>query len=230
MQLFSPRPSSRNLRSSTLIFQMSLWNRWDGFTQILNADACTHARTHSSLCVDLFCQWVVNLPWKVAGLRNSNFHRHGLNNFNVTVNKPCKRLLFKLVNSVFVTHYSLVWQMDAGHRSCTVSVTSSSHLVTLVINFPSMYPNNAIPSFEFTPDGTSIDINTKTKLIKVRRKCVRVSTFCWSFFRDVLTRLMKVNKEARIFLWLTIKQFLCQKMKRFHLVTNTSIQVIVTAY
>ena len=60
----------------------------------------------------------------------------------------------------------LCFQMDAGHRSCTVNVTSGRNVVSLVINFPSHYPNNAIPSFEFTPD-TSIDVSTKTKLMKV---------------------------------------------------------------
>ena len=58
--------------------------------------------------------------------------------------------------------------MDAGHRSCTVNVTNGPNVVSLVINFPKHYPNNAIPSFEFTHD-TSIDLNTETKLMKVRR-------------------------------------------------------------
>ena len=44
--------------------------------------------------------------------------------------------------------------------------TSGPDTVSLVINFPSLYPNQAIPSFEFTAD-TSIDTNTKTKLMKV---------------------------------------------------------------
>ena len=59
--------------------------------------------------------------------------------------------------------------MDAGHRSCTVNVTNGSNVVSLVINFPKHYPNNAIPSFEFTLD-TSIDLNTKNKLMKVSKK------------------------------------------------------------
>ncbi|KAL9975896.1 hypothetical protein ACROYT_G013114 [Oculina patagonica] len=63
----------------------------------------------------------------------------------------------------------IVEQMDAGHRSCTVNVTNGPNVVSLVINFPSHYPNNAIPSFEFTPD-TSIDVNTKTKLMKTLRE------------------------------------------------------------
>ena len=36
-----------------------------------------------------------------------------------------------------------------------------------MITFPAHYPNQAIPSFEFAPD-TSIDTNTKTKLIEGR--------------------------------------------------------------
>lgn len=63
----------------------------------------------------------------------------------------------------------IVEQMDAGHRSCTVNVTNGRNVVSLVINFPSHYPNNAIPSFEFTPD-TSIDVSTKTKLMKTLRE------------------------------------------------------------
>ena len=47
-----------------------------------------------------------------------------------------------------------------------MNVTNGRNVVSLVINFPSHYPNNAIPSFEFTPD-TSIDVSTKTKLMKV---------------------------------------------------------------
>lgn len=44
--------------------------------------------------------------------------------------------------------------------------TSGPNVVSLVINFPSQYPNQAIPLFEFTAD-TSIDTNAKTKLMKV---------------------------------------------------------------
>ncbi|KAK2554683.1 GATOR complex protein WDR59 [Acropora cervicornis] len=62
-----------------------------------------------------------------------------------------------------------VEQLDAGHRSCTVCATNGPDIVSLVINFPSMYPNQAIPSFEFTAD-TSIDTNTKTKLMKTLRE------------------------------------------------------------
>ncbi|XP_028513190.1 GATOR complex protein WDR59 [Exaiptasia diaphana] len=61
-----------------------------------------------------------------------------------------------------------VEQMDASQRCCTVSVTSGPH-VTLSIHFPAMYPNNAIPSFEFTPD-TALSLSTKTKLIKTLRE------------------------------------------------------------
>lgn len=56
--------------------------------------------------------------------------------------------------------------MDAGHRSCTVCATNGPNVVSLVITFPAQYPNQAIPSFEFTSD-TSIDKNTKIKLMKV---------------------------------------------------------------
>ena len=45
--------------------------------------------------------------------------------------------------------------------------TNGPNVVSLVITFPAHYPNQAIPSFEFTSD-TSIDTNTKTKLMKVR--------------------------------------------------------------
>ncbi|PFX34828.1 WD repeat-containing protein 59 [Stylophora pistillata] len=61
----------------------------------------------------------------------------------------------------------IVEQMDAGHRSCTVNVTNGRNVVSLLINFPAHYPNNAIPSFEFTPDS-SIDLSTKTKLMKLQ--------------------------------------------------------------
>lgn len=56
--------------------------------------------------------------------------------------------------------------MDAGHRSCTVCATNGLNVVSLVITFPAQYPNQAIPSFEFTSD-TSIDNSTKIKLMKV---------------------------------------------------------------
>ncbi|XP_031559913.1 GATOR complex protein WDR59-like [Actinia tenebrosa] len=62
----------------------------------------------------------------------------------------------------------IVEQMDASQRCCTLSVASSTK-VTLSIHFPSMYPDNAIPSFEFTPD-TTLPLNTKTKLIKTLRE------------------------------------------------------------
>ena len=45
--------------------------------------------------------------------------------------------------------------------------TNGPNVVSLVITFPAQYPNQAIPSFEFTSD-TSIDKNTKIKLMKVR--------------------------------------------------------------
>ena len=66
----------------------------------------------------------------------------------------------------YLTLQTVCFQMDAGHRSCTVCATNGPNVVSLVINFPAHYPNQAIPSFEFTPD-TSIDTNTKTKLMKV---------------------------------------------------------------
>ena len=44
--------------------------------------------------------------------------------------------------------------------------TNGPNVVSLVIMFPAQYPNQAIPSFEFTSD-TSIDNNTKIKLMKV---------------------------------------------------------------
>ncbi|CAH3138838.1 unnamed protein product [Porites lobata] len=63
----------------------------------------------------------------------------------------------------------IVEQMDAGHRSCTVCATNGPNVVSLVITFPPQYPNQAIPSFEFTSD-TSIDKNTKIKLMKTLRE------------------------------------------------------------
>ena len=69
----------------------------------------------------------------------------------------------------------LCFQMDAGHRSCTVNVTNGRNVVSLVINFPSHYPNNAIPSFEFTPDtklmkvSSDISIETLEKALSWRR-------------------------------------------------------------
>ena len=57
--------------------------------------------------------------------------------------------------------------MNAGTRCCTVKVSSGFHVVTVVINFPSHYPmGNATPSFDFTAES-SIDIATKSKLLKV---------------------------------------------------------------
>ena len=70
-----------------------------------------------------------------------------------------------------------------------MNVTNGPNVVSLVINFPAHYPNNAIPSFEFTPD-TSIDVNTKTKLMKVSLSQII------SPLKKVLKKLLEVSLKS----------------------------------
>ena len=81
--------------------------------------------------------------------------------------------------------------MNALNRSCTLSVSSGSHVISLNITFPQTYPHDAIPAFEFTAD-TSFDLATRPKLIKVlnenlansKKGCFNlVSLFAFRFFK-----------------------------------------------
>lgn len=95
-----------------------------------------------------------------------------------------------------------VEQLDAGHRSCTVCATNGADTVSLVINFPSLYPNQAIPSFEFTAD-TSIDTNTKTKLMKTLRETaqthVKLNQTCLEpCLRQLVSHLEELTLQERL--------------------------------
>uniref|UniRef100_A0A8C6KWS3 WD repeat domain 59 n=1 Tax=Nothobranchius furzeri TaxID=105023 RepID=A0A8C6KWS3_NOTFU len=59
-------------------------------------------------------------------------------------------------------------EMDAMNRSCVVSAHFGSHQVHLVVKFPAQYPNNAAPTFQFTPP-TTIPSAMKTKIQKILR-------------------------------------------------------------
>ncbi|XP_064820056.1 GATOR2 complex protein WDR59-like [Oncorhynchus masou masou] len=83
-------------------------------------------------------------------------------------------------------------EMDAVNRSCVVSAVFGTNQVHLVVKFPSHYPNNAAPSFQFispttipTAMRTRIQkILTDTSLQKVKRNqnclepCVRQLVSC----------------------------------------------------
>lgn len=95
----------------------------------------------------------------------------------------------------------IVEQMDAGHRSCTVCATNGPNIVSLVINFPAHYPNQAIPSFEFTSD-TTIDTNTKTKLMKTLRETaqthVKLNQTCLEpCLRQLVSHLEELTLQER---------------------------------
>uniref|UniRef100_A0A667XP97 WD repeat domain 59 n=1 Tax=Myripristis murdjan TaxID=586833 RepID=A0A667XP97_9TELE len=57
-------------------------------------------------------------------------------------------------------------EMDAVNRSCVVSAHFGSHQVRLVVKFPTHYPNNAAPSFQFV-SPTTIPSAMKTKIQKI---------------------------------------------------------------
>ncbi|XP_037671611.1 GATOR complex protein WDR59 isoform X1 [Choloepus didactylus] len=57
-------------------------------------------------------------------------------------------------------------EMDAADRSCTVSVHCSNHRVKMLVKFPTQYPNNAAPSFQFI-NPTTITSTMKAKLLKI---------------------------------------------------------------
>lgn len=59
-----------------------------------------------------------------------------------------------------------VFQLNPSARTCTVAARVSSQFVRLVIMFPSMYPNEAVPSFQFSEES-AIDTMTKNQLIQV---------------------------------------------------------------
>lgn len=60
-------------------------------------------------------------------------------------------------------------KMDAIKRNCTVTAGVDGHVVILHINFPSSYPFNAIPTFQFA-QGTSVDNLMKSKILKVLKQ------------------------------------------------------------
>ncbi|KFM67155.1 WD repeat-containing protein 59, partial [Stegodyphus mimosarum] len=57
-------------------------------------------------------------------------------------------------------------EMDANKRSCTVTVISGKYIVSLKLTFPTTYPYNNPPSFQFCK-GTNIDDEMKNKVLKV---------------------------------------------------------------
>ncbi|XP_034038810.1 GATOR complex protein WDR59 isoform X2 [Thalassophryne amazonica] len=57
-------------------------------------------------------------------------------------------------------------EMDAVNRSCVVSAHFGSHHVHLVVKFPTQYPNNAAPTFQFVPP-TTIASAMKIKIQKI---------------------------------------------------------------
>ncbi|XP_044008732.1 GATOR complex protein WDR59 isoform X2 [Aphidius gifuensis] len=59
--------------------------------------------------------------------------------------------------------------MDAVERSCTVTARNKNYNIILKVNFPSNYPCNAQPTFQFCP-GTTIDNTTMTKLLRVLKQ------------------------------------------------------------
>lgn len=63
----------------------------------------------------------------------------------------------------------VVEKEDITNRSCIVSVNSGNNNCKMMIAFPSLYPDNAMPSFEFT-DDSPLDSATKVKIIKVLRE------------------------------------------------------------
>ena len=73
---------------------------------------------------------------------------------------------FSLVNRQI--HNIVVEQMNAALRSCIVSAVSAKYdaVVRLRINFPSLYPNGAPPSFDFLPTST-VSVDVKRKLVEV---------------------------------------------------------------
>ncbi|XP_028332324.1 GATOR complex protein WDR59 isoform X2 [Gouania willdenowi] len=59
-------------------------------------------------------------------------------------------------------------EMDAMNHSCEVSAHFGSHQVHLVVKFPTQYPNNAAPTFQFV-SPTTIPSVMKTKIHKTLR-------------------------------------------------------------
>uniref|UniRef100_A0AAZ3PTR2 WD repeat domain 59 n=1 Tax=Oncorhynchus tshawytscha TaxID=74940 RepID=A0AAZ3PTR2_ONCTS len=57
-------------------------------------------------------------------------------------------------------------EMDAVNRSCVVSAVFGTNQVHLVVKFPSHYPNNAAPSFQFI-SPTTIPTAMRTKIQKI---------------------------------------------------------------
>uniref|UniRef100_A0A673Z1I6 WD repeat domain 59 n=1 Tax=Salmo trutta TaxID=8032 RepID=A0A673Z1I6_SALTR len=57
-------------------------------------------------------------------------------------------------------------EMDAVNRSCVVSALFGTNQVHLVVKFPSHYPNNAAPSFQFI-SPTTIPTAMRTKIQKI---------------------------------------------------------------
>ncbi|XP_070574732.1 GATOR2 complex protein WDR59-like [Ptychodera flava] len=71
---------------------------------------------------------------------------------------------FSLVNVSNIPNVTLE-EMDALNRSCMISAVSGNFMVKLITTFPTNYPNNAAPTFQFIKP-TSLDSKAKGKLQK----------------------------------------------------------------
>lgn len=60
-------------------------------------------------------------------------------------------------------------KMDPVKRTCTCTAAVDAHVVILNVNFPSSYPYNALPTFQFA-QGTTVDTLMKSKLLKVLKQ------------------------------------------------------------
>jgi len=107
---------------------------------------------------------------------------------------------FSLVNRQI--HNIVVEQMNAALRSCIVSAVSAKYdaVVRLRINFPSLYPNGAPPSFDFLPTST-VSVEVKKLLIEslteVALAHVRYNRSCLEpCLRHLVTNLDNFLSEA----------------------------------
>uniref|UniRef100_T1J4A1 WDR59/RTC1-like RING zinc finger domain-containing protein n=1 Tax=Strigamia maritima TaxID=126957 RepID=T1J4A1_STRMM len=66
-------------------------------------------------------------------------------------------------------------EMDAIKRSCNISAVNGRHIVKLQMSFPSSYPLNSAPTFQFCK-GTTVDTTFKTDLLAVCWFCVCFGT------------------------------------------------------
>ncbi|XP_075212964.1 WD repeat domain 59 [Lycorma delicatula] len=132
---------------------------------------------------------------------SADFSENGLSEQDLPISLPSQpktlQQEFSLIN-VNIRNIT-VDKMDDIKRTCTVTANVDGHKVILHISFPSSYPFNASPTFQFA-QGTSVDNVMKAKILKVLKQTaqqrVRKNRSCLEpCLRQLVTTLEQLSRS-----------------------------------